>query len=69
VLDGFEDGKGVRRKMTDAGWDSIREFCELEMPIIMFDKDGAFAVATLKEVCTLPGLELANSKRCNANII
>lgn len=50
MLDGFEDGKGVQRKMTDAGWDSIREFCELETPIIMFDKDGAFAVATLKEV-------------------
>jgi cytidine deaminase len=30
--------------------DSIREFCELDTPIIMFDKDGAFAVATLKEV-------------------
>jgi len=28
----------------------IREFCELDTPILMFDKDGAFAVATLKEL-------------------
>ncbi|KAG0647920.1 Cytidine aminohydrolase [Hyphodiscus hymeniophilus] len=31
----------------------IREFCDLDMPIIMFDKNGAFAVATLKELLPL----------------
>jgi hypothetical protein len=29
---------------------SIREFCDLEMPIIMFDKDGAFVVMRLEQV-------------------
>lgn len=38
-----------RRRLTLVGH-SIREFCELDTPILMFDKDGAFAVATLKEV-------------------
>jgi hypothetical protein len=38
-----------KRRLTSVG-DSIREFCELGTPILMFDKDGAFAVATLKEV-------------------
>ena len=37
---------------------SIREFCELDTPIVMFDKDGAFAVATLREVWGGSGLEL-----------
>lgn len=30
---------------------SIREFCELDMPIFMFDKNGDFMVARLGEVC------------------
>ena len=29
---------------------SIREFCELDMPIIMFDKDGNFSILKLEEV-------------------
>jgi hypothetical protein len=29
---------------------SIREFCELPTPIIMFDKDGAFVVMKLEKV-------------------
>jgi hypothetical protein len=29
---------------------SIREFCDLEMPIFMFDKDGAFVVMKLGQV-------------------
>ena len=32
---------------------SIREFCELDMPIFMFDKDAAFVVMKLEQVCTL----------------
>ena len=32
---------------------SIREFCELETPIFMFDKDGSFIVMTLEQVCFL----------------
>ena len=30
--------------------DSIREFCTMDMPIIMYDKDDNFVVATLEEV-------------------
>jgi hypothetical protein len=30
--------------------DSIREFCELDTPIFMFDKDGNFAVMRLGQV-------------------
>lgn len=29
---------------------SIREFCELQMPIFMFDKDGNFVVMRLEQV-------------------
>lgn len=29
---------------------SIREFCDLQMPILMFDKDGNFVVMRLEEV-------------------
>jgi cytidine deaminase len=32
---------------------SIREFCELQMPIFMFDKDGAFVVMKLEQACIL----------------
>ncbi|KAG9245117.1 cytidine deaminase-like protein [Calycina marina] len=31
----------------------IREFCDLSTPIIMFDKDQAFVVLRLEQVCTL----------------
>ena len=30
--------------------DSIREFCDLTMPIFMYDKDGSCVVKTLEEV-------------------
>lgn len=30
---------------------SIREFCNLQTPIIMFDKDGSFVVMKLEQVC------------------
>jgi hypothetical protein len=30
---------------------SIREFCELDLPILMFDKDGKFCVMRLQQVC------------------
>jgi hypothetical protein len=30
-------------------WFSIREFCELQTPIFMFDKDGAFVVMRLEQ--------------------
>ncbi len=29
---------------------SIREFCELDMPVWMFDKDGSFQVVRLEQV-------------------
>ena len=29
---------------------SIREFCDLDTPILMFDKDGAFVVMKLEQV-------------------
>lgn len=35
---------------TDCGGSSIREFCELQTPIFMFDKDGAFIVLKLEQV-------------------
>ena len=34
----------------------MREFCDLSVPIIMFDKDDNFAVMTLEEVSGLSGL-------------
>ena len=30
---------------------SIREFCELDVPIWLFDKDGSFQVVRLGQVC------------------
>jgi hypothetical protein len=33
---------------------SIREFCELSMPILMFDKDGKFVVMRLEQVRIMP---------------
>lgn len=33
---------------------SIREFCELDTPIFMFDKDGAFIVLKLEQVGNTP---------------
>ena len=33
---------------------SIREFCDLNMPIFMYDKDGSCVVRTLEEVSFLP---------------
>jgi len=30
---------------------SIREFCEIDMPIWLFDKDGGFQVVRLEQVC------------------
>lgn len=30
--------------------DSIREFCDLKMPILMFDRDGNYCVLRLEEV-------------------
>lgn len=30
---------------------SIREFCKLNVPVIMFDKDENYVVLTLEEVC------------------
>ena len=32
---------------------SIREFCDLDTPIFMFDKNEAFVVLRLEQVCTL----------------
>lgn len=32
---------------------SIREFCELDLPILLFDKDGSFQVVRLEQVCFL----------------
>ncbi len=29
---------------------SIREFCALDMPVVMFDKDGQYVVKTLEEL-------------------
>lgn len=39
-----------RYKADSCTISSIREFCELETPILMFDKDGAFVVMKLEQV-------------------
>lgn len=36
--------------MSMMGDDSIREFCPLDMPVIMLDRDGERMVMTLGEV-------------------
>lgn len=33
---------------------SIREFCELSVPILMFDKDGNYCVLRLEDVGPRP---------------
>lgn len=33
---------------------SIREFCDLTVPILMFDKNANFVVMTIQEVSTFP---------------
>jgi len=43
-------GKDLGRRLI--GESSIREFCELDMPIFMFDKDEAFVVMRLEQVCS-----------------
>jgi hypothetical protein len=35
---------------------SIREFCDVKIPIIMFDKESNFAVMRLEEVSTTPSI-------------
>lgn len=35
---------------------SIREFCDLNMPIVMFDKDGNFCVLRLEDVSLQPNI-------------
>lgn len=45
--DGCADGADMRRN-------SIREFCDLKMPLLMFDKDGNFVVLKLEEVSLRP---------------
>jgi hypothetical protein len=42
---------------------SIREFVELDTPIFMFDKDGAFVVMRLEQVCYLFPFHLLYSCR------
>ena len=54
LLNGGKNGGGddvvVGRYADYGGRDSIREFCDLSVPIIMFDKHDNFAVMTLGEV-------------------
>lgn len=38
------------RLLTEISPKSIREFCELSMPILMFDKDENFSVLRLEDV-------------------
>lgn len=45
--------KGVGFGANPCWGGSIREFCRLDMPVIMFDKDENFVVLTLEEVCRL----------------
>ena len=44
----------LRKEKADWRVVSIREFCDLQMPLLMFDKDGNFCVLRLEEV-SLPG--------------
>jgi hypothetical protein len=39
---------------------SIREFCDLQTPIFMFDKDGAFVVMKLEQVGQSVYLDISN---------
>lgn len=49
VVGGGTETRGGFGSLAD--WrDSIREFCDLSMPIIMFDKDSNFVVMKLEEV-------------------
>jgi hypothetical protein len=63
VFRGHGDG-GVE----EGGWESwantlfsIREFCELQTPIFMFDKDGAFVVMRLEQVWLSSSVQRSNS--------
>ena len=44
---------------------SIRDFCHLETPKLMFDKDGSFVIMKLGQVCILPEL----GKKIYADVI
>jgi hypothetical protein len=52
----MDEGDGDRRGyplalgLTARTIGSIREFCDLQTPIFMFDKDGAFVVMKLEQV-------------------
>lgn len=68
LLLGFFQGHG--HGGVDAGVDgraglntyfSIREFCELQTPIFMFDKDGAFVVMRLEQVWLSSSVQRSNS--------
>ena len=39
------------RDEAHCGLCSIREFCEIDTPIFMFDKDGSYVVMRLEQVC------------------
>ncbi|KAL8761643.1 MAG: hypothetical protein Q9184_002257 [Pyrenodesmia sp. 2 TL-2023] len=43
-------GKAVFFNKADSNVHSIREFCPLDMPIVMFDKDGKYIIKTLEEL-------------------
>jgi hypothetical protein len=43
-------GKGLGSDANSVPLRSIREFCELSVPIIMFDKNSNFVVMKLEEV-------------------
>lgn len=45
---------------------SIREFCDLDMPIFMFDKDKNCRVMRLREVCNAFGQNLSGDDLSDA---
>lgn len=52
-LEALGEGKLRWELELTCGLLSIREFCEIDLPIWMFDKDGSFQVVRLEQVCNL----------------
>lgn len=60
--------EGVEGTCAD-GACSIREFCELDTPIFMFDKDGMFVVMRLEQVRFLYAMILLDYRLIQGAVI
>lgn len=55
--------------IAERRWYSIREFCSLDTPIIMFDKNEDYVVLRLKQVSFLPLISLVTGDSFDVKLL